>query len=80
MAENSIMQNTSMLWDNIILRYVRLELNHHGVTAYVREIMRLSIMVEKMMLEDDKLQVDEVLAHPVSAKNALQNHNGFTPI
>ena len=40
----------------------------------------VDLMVEKMMLEDDKLQVDEALAHAVSAKNALQNHNGFTPI
>lgn len=40
----------------------------------------VDLMVEKMMLEDNNLKVDEALAHAVSAKNALQNHNGFTPI
>jgi len=32
------------------------------------------------MLEDKTLKVDEALAHAVSVKNAMQNHNGFTSI
>ena len=40
----------------------------------------VDLMVDKMLEDDENMNIQVALAYAVSAKNSLQNHHGFAPI